>query len=399
MKNIIYKVFTVLGFIASAFFISCSEDPTPSLYELPAHDLPAPVISSLSPAQEALAGVTKITITGSNFLTTTEYNRVYFNNVPGTVLSSTPTSLVVVPPVVISDTVTVRISVVGSEFFSNSVENYMLKPAVSEFYPFDAKIKGEIPYGICADNLENVYVSLSGLGTKVITNGVLNNFSPKGAETFFRAITFASDNAIYAVRGGVRGVYRLVQGTAPVAFVSTSQGITDNVNDVEFDKTRNVIWGGGATGIVYRIRLDKNVKKFNINGVINAMRVAGDNLFIACRVDDSKEIVWKLPIISADSVGTAEEYFNFSEQVDPTLRIADIVLSADGDLYIGTNKTKDPIYVVHPDKSFEVTYPGLISSAVYSLTWGSGINLYMTNIVNDVNKTILRINLEKPGAN
>ena len=53
----------------------------------------------------------------------------------------------------------------------------------------------------------------------------------------------------------------------------------------------------------------------------------------------------------------------------------------DGDLYIGTDKAADPIYVVHPDLTFEVFYPGILNSAVYSLVWGNDKYVYMTNTV------------------
>lgn len=398
MKKILHKVFTVLVFLSTIVLISCNEDPTPSLYDLPAGNLPAPAISGLNPA-EGLAGVTKIIITGSNFSSVLKNNFVYFNGKPGTVLTATPTQLTVTAANIVSDTVLIKVSVLGALDFSNIII-YKLKPAVSEYYTFDAKILKEFPYGICTDNQENVYVSLSGLGTKKILPIVdsLVNFAPKGPETFFRGITFASDNAVYGVRGGIKGVYRAAENTAPAAFVSSAQGITDNVNDVEFDATRNVIWGGGATGILYRIRLDKNVKKFNITGTVNAMRVAGNDLFVATRTTDNEEIVWKVPIINADSLGTPEQYFNVSTSINTALKIGDIVVSEDGDLYIGTDQALDPIYNIHPDKSFETHYPGLIDSPVYSLSWGYGNILYMTNIVAGVNTTILRINMQKPGA-
>jgi hypothetical protein len=399
MMNILYNTSKVLLAVGLLFIYSCSEDITPSLYDLPTGGEPTPVIASFDPPNSALAGVTEVTITGSNFNPSASGNFVYFNGVQGRLLSATATQLKVVPPAIISDTVVVKVASYKSENFSNTLI-YKLEPAVSEYYPFDAKIKKEFPFGIWADNQENVYVSLSALGIKKILpteTPSLVAFAPKGPETFFRAITLASDNAIYAVRGGVKGVYKVVENTTPAAFVSSSFGIADNVNDVEYDATRDVIWGGGSTGILYRIRLDKNVKKFNISGTVNAMRVAGSDLFVATR-DNNEEIVWKVPIVSADSLGTPVQYFNVSTSISPSLTIGDIVVSADGDLYIGTDQTSDPIYNVHPDKSFETLYPGLINGGVYSLSWGYGNIVYMANIVDGVNKTILKIDMQKSGT-
>ncbi len=403
MMKILYKISKFFLMVGLLFIYSCNEEPTPSLFDLPVGGQPTPVLNLIDPPNFALAGVTVVTITGSNFYPSTSGNFVFFNGVKATLLSATSTQLKVIAPKVVADTVKVKVASYKSENFSNTLI-YRLEPAVSEYYAFDPKILKEFPYAICTDQQENVYVSLlesvgGAKGTKKIIPGVFPyvDFAPDGPETFFRGITFASDNAVYAVRGGIRGVYRSVQGIAPAAFVSSSNGITDNVNDIEFDVTRNVLWGGGSTGILYRIRLDKNVKKFNISGTVNSMRVAGNDLFVATRTNN-EEIVWKIPIVNADSLGTPVQYFNVSNSVSAALKIGDIVVSADGDLYIGTDKEKDPIYIVHPDKSFETLYPGLVEGAVYSLAWGYANNLYMTNIIGGVNKTILRIDMQKHGA-
>jgi len=395
MKKNIYKVVTLTSFIFAFLYLAgCSEDITPTLTELSPESLATPTITAINPPGEALAGVTKLTITGSNFSATLRNNLVYFNGKPGKVISSSSTQLEVVSAVVISDTVLVKVAIIGSEQFSN-VFTYKLNPAVAEFYPFNPKIF-QVPYAVTVDNMENVYVSLSALGIKKIDNqGQLLDFAPKGPETFFRSITLASDNAIYAVRGGVKGVYKVAENTAPAAFVASSQGITDNVNSINFDKSRNVLWAGGSTGIVYRITLNKNVKKYNVDGTINAIRVAGNALYVASTTD--KEVIWKMDIVTADSLSAPELYFDFSTQIDSLIKVIDIVVAQDGDLYVGTTKTSDPIYVIHPDKSFEELYPGLISSAVYSLVWGNGNFIYMTNIVDNTNTTILKIDMQKLG--
>jgi hypothetical protein len=398
MMKKLFSIFKVCLGAGIVFIYSCTDEPAPSLYELPPGGKQTPAIVSIDPPNVALAGVTHITITGNNFSTIPEENFVTFNGVKAKVLSAANTQLVVVAAAVteFKDSVDVKIAVLKSELFSNIVI-YSLNPAVVEFYKFDP-VKLEFPYAVTTDNLENVYTSLSSLGTKKIDNqGVLTNFAPKGPETFFRSFTLASDNSLYAVTGGVKGVYKVVPSTAPAAFVASSQGVTDNPNSIDFDQSKNVLWAGGSTGIIYRIKLDKNVKKFSLLGSISAIRVAGNFLFASAR-KDTQEVVWKIPILSADSLGTPELYFNFSEKIDAALKINTIEVSADGDLYIGSNKSTDPIYVVHPDKSFEILYPGLITTGVYSLAWGSGNFLYMSNIVANLNKTILKIDMQKLGA-
>lgn len=399
MTKILYKISKIILATSLIFIYSCNQEPAPTLFDYPVGGNPTPVINSIEPPGGALAGVSTLTIKGSNFSSDPSKNYIYFNGTKASVLSATSNELTVKAPKVIGDDVIVKLATYKSVNFSNTII-YKLEAAVSEYYPFDATSKFEFPFGIWVDNQENVYVSLQNQGIKTIlptTPTSLVNFAPKGPESFFRAITLASDNAIYAVRGGIRGVYRAVQNTAPVAFLSSANGITDNVNDVEFDATRNIIWGGGATGIIYNITLDKVVKKFNIQGVINAIRVAGNDLFVASRFNN-EEIVWKVPIIRSDSLGTASQYFNVSTAINASITIKDIAISVDGDLYIGTDQNTDPIYVVHADKSFETLYPGLIEGQVYSLSWDYGDTMFMTNVIGGVNKTVLKIKMQKLGA-
>lgn len=397
MKKHINKLIVLTGLsLAFFFFASCSEDITPSLTEIAPDPLAPPVIVSVDPPLEALAGITKLTITGSNFSATKENNSVFFNGQPGTVINSTTTQLEVISAVVIADTVLVKVSVIGADQFSNTLI-YKLKAAVTELYPFNPALS-EFPYAITIDESENVYVSLSSKGTKKIDpQGNISDFATGTTATaFFTSMTFASDNSIYAVKR-IKGVYKVSENAAPVAFISSAQGVTDNINSINFDKTRNVLWAGGSTGIIYRVTLDKSVKKYNINGNINSLKVVQNDLFIAS-TSDNKEIIWKVPIISVDSLGIPELYFDVSSKIDSVIKVIDIVAAQDGDLYIGTNKDADPIYVIHPNLSYEVFYPGILNSAVYSLVWGNDKYIYMTNAVNNVNKTILKIDMQKLGS-
>lgn len=272
---------------------------------------------------------------------------------------------------------------------------------VDRHYNFDEKVKKEVPYGITVDPDGVVYVSLEGLGIKKITGDSLTNFAPKGPETFFRAITYGSDSAVYAVRGGIRGIYRVAKNTTPAAFVSTSQGIADNVNDVEFVSSQNVLWAGGSSGILYRITLAKNVKKFESLvglGTVNAIKVGNNNLFVALRDTNNRQLIWKFPVISEDSLGTGELFFNFSEKVDSIATITDIALDQDGDLYICTNKQSVAMYVVHSDKSYAEFLDGLINGTIYSFTWGINNYAYFTNILLNINTDVWKVDMKKLSA-
>ncbi len=395
--NKLYKYISLI-ILAAFFFVGCSEDANPGLDDLIAPSLATPEITAITPNEDVLGGVTEITIQGSNLPTLNDGNSaVLFNGKKGTIIETSESQIKVIPPVVISDSVQVRVQKYKSEFLSNT---YFLKiiPAVEEYYPFDQS-NGESPYAITMDEQENLYVILSGKGTKKIDpQGNLTDYAPHGAAApFFISMAIASDNAIYGVKGGVKGLFRISEGVGPAAFVSSVQGIADNINAVTFDKTRDVLWAGGQTGIVYSITLSKNVKKFAVSGKIISLKVANNALFIAA-TSNNDEVIWRMPIISADSLGEAELYFNFTVSIGTNLKIVDFICAEDGDIYIGTSALKDPLYVIHPDKSFNVFYPDLIDSTPYSMVWGNGKFAYFSNIVNLQNKTVLRIGMQKNGA-
>jgi hypothetical protein len=273
------------------------------------------------------------------------------------------------------------------------------KLPVDRYYNFDEKTKKEVPYAITIDNQGVVYVSLSGLGIKKITGDSLTVFAPKGPETFFRAITIASDGIIYAVRGGIKGIYKVAENTNPAAFVASSQGIADNVNDIEFDQALDKFWAGGSTGIIYSITFSKEVKKYEyLAGTINAMKSGNNNLYVALTDTNNKQVVWKFPIVSADSLGAGQLFFNFTSNVDTVAKITDLAVASDGDVYICTNKQPLAMYVVHPDNSSSTFYGGLIDGSIYSLVWGTDESAYFTNIKVGVNTDVWKVNMKKLAA-
>src|SRR5206468_7983742 len=99
------------------FIAGCKENIPPSLYDPNAIGGAAPTITNVSPPDSALAGVTAVTITGANFSSVKENNSVFFNDLRATVLVATPTQLRVTAPILVKDTVFIKIAVVGSDLF------------------------------------------------------------------------------------------------------------------------------------------------------------------------------------------------------------------------------------------------------------------------------------------
>lgn len=392
----LYKYLSLI--ILAAFLVTgCNEDPNPGLDDLISPSTTPPSISTIEPSSGGLAGITVLTINGSNFSSDQSKNAVFFNGVKGEVLSATSTQLKVRPPNVISDSVQVKASVFKVEDFSNIVF-YKLAPAAVEIFKFDPANSGT-PYGITVDANENVYTSVAKQTDagiyKVDPQGTLSFWAPKGAESFFSSLTMGPSDVIYATRR-VRAIFQVSEGIASSTYATYTASIGGTASDSDFDQNLN-LWVG-ANGNILSITPAKVIQAFPFDGNINAIKIFNGAIY-AVAASNNQQILWKVPIISADNIGTPEVYFNFTSEVDSVIKLNDISIAADGDIYIGTDAKKDPIYVIHPDKSFEQLYPGIIKSTVNSLCWGTGNYLYMTrNLSNGFTQTIIRIDMEKPGA-
>jgi hypothetical protein len=404
MKKIFYNTIRAIILLAAVFMNSCADDPTASLQGYPSQNLPAPVLSTVVPSDQALAGVTVITITGSNFSTDARNNRVYFNGVPGTTLSATTTQLTVKVPNVVSDTTLIRIAVVGAKDFSNSFQ-FKTLAAWEEYYPFD-KI-AEKNYGIIIDNGNNLLVSINGKGIWKITpppDTSKTNYVPIGTYTGkWDNFRYGPGGELYGVRTA-RGVWKIVEGTSPGS--PWASPTTGSINALEFDSNQN-LWALNSSNTIFRFKQDKTVTSFPFTGVLRAVRIFGDALYIAA-TKDNVEGVWKIPILSNGDLGTAELYFDITG-IRLGAEITAIAFAADGDLIIGLDTGPNPIMVVNPDKTYEDLYPGVIgANSVISMYWPPfGTSLYFVRgeeLNTDdppkiiISQTTLRVEMEKSGA-
>jgi len=384
-------------------FAACNEDVTPSLWEeKPKGD--TPVITSVTPANKALAGVTTITIKGQNFLADASKNFVYFGSAQATIISASSTELVVKAPDIKGD-LKIKIAVFGAELFSNEID-YSLEAAVESVYGFK---EFELPYAIALDANNNIYFSLVsdniGKGIMKLTpDGTLTNFAPKGGETFYNAIKVGPNNKVYGVRNA-RAVFEIAENTAPVAWSATESSL--KFVDLDFDSQKN-IWTAGSGGKIYRFTSSTDKKGFDFAKDITALRVFNDGtdeyLYVAT-TSSTEKAIYRMKIVSKDELGAAEKYFDFSANFDIlTKSISAITFSQDGDLFLGLNSS-ETIVIVRPDKSFSVLYTGLIKEPVLSFSWGNDNNLYysrgkLTNVDGTIlsQQLIIKVNVEKLGA-
>jgi hypothetical protein len=385
---------SLLAVLILLILASCKDDPTPVAYQ----DEPVgatPVISSVNPADKALAGVTTVTINGQNFSGVSENNLVFFNSMLAEILDASATRLIVKAPNLVSEEVTLKIAVNGAELFSNDY-NYTLEAAVKEVYTFK---DFEQPYALTTDSDGNIYFSLVsanvGQGVKRLTpQGAIEDFAPKGGETFYNGLKYGPGGSLYGVRA-VRAIFKIDEGTAPATFAVLDNGTA--MLDLDFDQNLN-LWTGGTGGKIYSVTPEKVFSSFEFAPRVSSVRVFDNYLYVAA-ADDEEEAVWRFPIVSASELGPVEKVFDFSAHYTlGVVTIKAITFSADGKLLIGINGA-ETIIIVNSEGSYYPWYPGLLSSPVINFAWGAGNTLYYSRgNTGGFNQSIVSINMEQGGA-
>jgi hypothetical protein len=382
--------------MATFWVTGCEEEAPPSAYDPSVTGGPKPVITGIDPQGSALANVTTLTIHGQNFSAVPAENLVFFDVTAATVTTASATQLQMKAPNLVKDSIAVKVAVQGSQLFSSTMI-YKLDAAALDFGNFQS---GEAPAGVECDVAGNVYVSIASsqatlTGVKKITPaGDRSDYSPPFTSSVsnWRNMRFGPGGVMFCVAGRSI-IFSIPAGGGNSAIWLSGSGLT-SLYDLDFDSQGN-IWAVGPSGSVCRVRQDKNVKTFPFIGTIRAARVYNGYLYVGGK-RDSLEKVWRFPIVSSDSLGPVEEYFNLSSLYGAnSFGVQTLTFAADGDMYIGTDAA-DGIVVVHPDGTSEPLYPGVIQSACTVLSWGSGNEAYQARTGSA--PTLVKINLQKAGA-
>jgi len=388
----------VLGLALILGSLGCQKEAPASLYDPNYVSGPQPKITSLNPPALGLAGVTSITIAGQNFSTVPANNLVIFDAVQATVLQASATQLVVRAPNLISDTIKVKVGVFRSDLFSNSV-SYKLVAAAPDFGNFKAS---EVPYAVECDSAGNIYVSLteSGLGSgvkKYTPAGVRTDYSPPFSTSVgvWRGMKFGPGRAIYSVAS--RNIIFQIPAGGGASSPWLIGGGLSNLSDLDFDQNGNIWTGGPGATSVFRVKQDKSVQGFPFTGTVRAVRVYNNYLYVGGK-RDSLEKVWRFPIGSTGDLGPEEEYFNLSTLYGAnSFGVTAITFSSDGDMYVGTDGP-DGIVLVHPGKTSEPLYPGIIKPVSSAFAWGKGADLFVSRTGTTAAQTLVDVNTQKASA-
>jgi hypothetical protein len=394
--NMLKTAALLLGVVfLAAFILGCENDTTPSLFDPNAPKRPNPVISSIQPADSALAGVGELTIKGQNFSAKTEENIVLFNTDPAVVLAASATELKVKTPNIVAESISIRITVRGAELFT-PVIRYKLKPAAVLFG--DLKDPGRDvvkAFGIDVDRDGNIYVSTeSNTIKKVSPAGKVTVVTAKATFLRANALKVGPGNVLYATNAIAR--LRRISTIAPDGTESVFASFPANPQDLDFDANGN-IWVTVDTD-VYLARPNKTTVKVESYPVtLAALRVYNGYLYVAGKnAATGEEKIWRSPI-QGEALGAKDVVLDVAAASWLAGRsVLTLTFSADGDMYLGTNHP-NAIFVVHPDGSHEVLYPGLFAPTIYALSWSEGNLLFAVQQLSNTSN-LIKIDAGKKGA-
>lgn len=404
--------------ISSVLILSCAEDPEPSLYDPNWTSGTQPEIHNLSP-DSVFAGIGIVTIDGANFSGNPNQNFVYFNKTQGTVLAANENQLQVKTPNLIGDSIRIKIAVHGAELFSEPVY-YKLYPAVEPVHEFNKEKTDVIEQAdqIACDKEGNIYYTLKreNVVNEMADEGLY--YLPKdslperiGDVLIYQSIKLGPNDQIYALYGRRKRIYTYPSGGGDNE-VWSPRGLGGDLTDFEFDANLNVWVTSSSENEIYRITQDKDLKAFPFEGNAQAVRVYNNALYIGAERDSVVKI-YKLDIVSADSLGPESEYLDLTS-LGKSVQLTGITFSADGHMYFSAN-TEAAIYISPPGGlTFSSLYPELFDEEkrTLSMVWGpqNEFNLFITRqavypvdeegVVGDLIKTatILRVDTQKEGA-
>lgn len=362
----------------------CMEEEEGSLYNPNTTFGPPPVLTTISPSDSAQAGADTVTINGSNFSSVAANNIVFFNATPGTVVQTSATQIAARSPLVISDSVAIRVAARGSDKMSNIIV-YKLTAAVEGFGLLG---QADLANAVTTDASGEIYVSISvsgaGKGIKRISaDGVVHDYARDTTGVVgWNGLKFGPGGYLYGVQGGVRAVYRFAPGGGAPAplWVAFPPGFA--MNDLDFDQNQN-LWVAGvntdSVGLsrIYRVTQTPSSSFFAFGASVQSVRVFDNYLYLSA-LKDSKWGVWRAPIV-AGSLGTLELYFDFDAEFgDQGYIPRGITFAASGNLYIATD-TPAGFVVVTPAKEVIVPYADyaeMFGDGMRFLAWGSGTEMF-----------------------
>lgn len=393
-----------LVFLSAAFFIliACEEDPK-SIYDPDVVGNLDPIITTVVPDSNfssgniAFAGIGVVIISGENFSATRDYNNVFFDGIPGTILSATTTSLRVQVPTVIGDSVQVRVAVRGAFYFGDYSSPFEIISAVREVGGF---IDSD-PYisTVSSDNAGNIFV-----------NGDKNIYivQPDSVKALYNSTLLTGIGKMKMGPAG-NNYFIISSAISRITPPDVSEGLwfkalPEALLDFDFNVTGSIFLAG-VSGLIFPFDVD--TKTFTVDSTyygmnVRTMRVFDGDLYVVGDVLDTlgaivQKGIWSSEIVGDELIGMELVADLGDIDTDGSLTITSMAISASGSLFLGN--MNDPPLIVYENGQFAPFVEPILSSPIGALSWGSGDYLYIVRQARgDVTQRVLELDMGQAGA-
>ena len=398
------RVLSLLRFILPiALLIFSCEDPNypENIWDEDDQGNASPSISSVEPEEAAFAGIDTLTINGQNFSENASANLVYFNNMLGEVISATSTSLKVVTPNLVSDSVQIRVAVQGAFLFADHSSLYTLTAAVLDYGPFDQFTD---IFSLDLDRDENLIVSMDGTPNAEFWIVDTNQDSAvwSGALAKGSGMKLGPTGSVYFVNYQ-RYLYKDEQGT-PKENTEIFKRLNGNVTDLDFDSNGN-LFAGGTGSIIDVVDINDDggltsgvteVKNLDTLDVIS-LRVFNDHLYVLTTTVSSDQAIYKMQILDdSGSLGDMELVFDWSAYTNKLSSALCFTLSETGDLFVGSDSDVQPLTYIQNGNASGF-YSSILTAPITYMAWGNSNYLYLINKTEETNR-VQRVDTRMSGA-
>ena len=397
------RILLLLRFILpiSLLTFSCEDPNYPeNIWDEDDQGNASPSISSVEP-EAAFAGIDTLTISGQNFSENTSENLVYFNNMLGEVINATSTSLRVITPNLVSDSVQIRVAVQGAFLFADHSSLYTLTAAVLDYGPFDQFTD---IFSLDLDRDENLIVSMDGTPNAEFWIVDTNQDSAvwSGALAKGSGMKLGPTGSVYFVNYQ-RFLYKDEQGT-PKENSEIFKRLNGNATDLDFDSYGNLFVGGaGSTVDVVDINDDggltsgvteaKNLDTLDILSI----KVLNDYLYVLTTTVTSDQAIYKMQILDdSGSLGDLELVFDWSAYTNKLSSALCFTLSESGDLFVGSDSDDQPLTYIQNGNASGF-YSSILTAPISYMAWGNSNYLYLINKTEETNR-VQRVDTRMSGA-
>ena len=385
-----------------SLFIFYCEDPNypENIWDENDQGNASPSISSVEP-EAAFAGIDTLTINGQNFSENTSENLVYFNNMLGEVINATSTSLRVVTPNLVSDSVQIRVAVQGAFLFADHSSLFTLTAAVIDYGPFDQFTD---IFSLDLDRDENLIVSMDGTPNAEFWIVDTNQDSAvwSGALAKGSGMKLGPTGSVYFVNYQ-RFLYKDEQGT-PKENSEIFKRLNGNATDLDFDSYGNLFVGGaGSTVDVVDINDDDGLtsgvtEAKNLDTLdILSIKVLNDYLYVLTTTVTSDQAIYKMQILDdSGSLGDLELVFDWSAYTNKLSSALCFTLSESGDLFVGSDSDDQPLTYIQNGNASGF-YTSILTAPISYMAWGNSNYLYLINKTEETNR-VQRVDTRMSGA-